>query len=127
MADTGLARGRWSARKSQKEKAMNTTKKLICLLTAGAALGVAAPVFADSGRDRGYDYNRDHRYYSNYDRRDYREHYRDYNHRRFVVVQRPIIVERPAYYAPPAPVVYGIGPGAVIGAVIGGYIDNNRW
>jgi len=105
---------------------MNVTKKLICILAAGATLGVAAPVFADSGRDRAYDYNRDHRYYSNYDRRDYREHYRDYNRRHFVVVQRPIVVERPAYYAEPAPVAYSIGPAAVIGAVIGGYIDNRR-
>ena len=105
---------------------MNVTKKLICILTAGATLGIAAPVFADSGRDRGYDYNRDHRYYSNYDRRDYREHFRDYNRRRFVVVQRPVVVERPVYYAAPAPMGYNIGPAAVIGAVIGGYIDNRR-
>jgi hypothetical protein len=101
---------------------MNVTKKLICILAAGATLGVAAPVFADSGRDRGYD----HRYYGNYDRRDYREHYRDYNRRHFVVVQRPIVVERPLYYAEPAPMAYDIGPAAVIGAVIGGYIDNRR-
>ena len=99
---------------------MNVTKKLICILTAGTTLGVAAPVFADSGRDRGYD----HRYYGNYDRRDYREHYRDYYRRHFVVVQRPIVVERPAYYADPYP--YNIGPAAVIGAVIGGIIDNDN-
>jgi hypothetical protein len=103
---------------------MNVTKKLICILTAGATLGMAAPVFADSGRDRGYDYNRDHRYYGNYDRRDFREHYGDYNRRHFVVVQRPIVFERPAYYADPYP--YNIGPAAVIGAVIGGIIDNDN-
>jgi hypothetical protein len=97
---------------------MNVTKKLICILAAGATLGVAAPVFADSGRDRAYD----HRYYGNYDRRDYREHYRDYNRRHFLVVQRPIVVERPLYYAEPVPMAYSIGPAAVIG----GYIDNRR-
>ena len=106
---------------------MNVTKKLICILTAGVTLGVAAPVFADSGRDRGYDFNAGHRYYGNFDRRDYREHFRDYDRRHFVVVQRPIVVERPVYYAEPAPVVYGIGPAAVIGAVIGGYIDSRRY
>jgi len=105
---------------------MNVSKKLMCLLTAGAMLSVAAPAFADSGRDRGYDYNRNNGYYGNYERRDFREHHRDYNRHRFVVVQRPIVVERPVYYAEPAPVVYGVGPAAVIGAVIGGFIDNSR-
>ena len=105
---------------------MNVTKKLICILTAGATLGVAAPVFADWGHDRGHDYNRDHRYYGNFDRRDYREHYRDYDRRHFVAVRRPFVVERPVYYAEPAPLAYNIGPAAVIGAVIGGYIDNSR-
>jgi len=110
---------------------MNVTKKLVCILAAGATLGVAAPAFADPGRDRGHDRDRDYRHYGYYDAHAYRGHYRDYD-RRFVVVQRPIVVERPVYYAPPAPVyytppapvVYGIGPGAVIGAVIGGYIDS---
>jgi uncharacterized protein YcfJ len=111
-----------------KEKAMNVTKKLICVVTAGATLGLgmAAPAFADPGRD--------HRYYGNYERRDYRGYDRDYNRRHFVV-QRPIVVERPAYYAQPypyapyAPYAYNIGPAAVIGAVIGGLIDhdNRRW
>jgi hypothetical protein len=111
---------------------MNTTKKLICMLTAGATLVLAAPVFADSGRDGWREFNRDHRqysnydhrYYSNYDRHGYRYYNRGYDRRHVVVVQRPVFVGRPAYYAEPAPVVYGIGPGAVLGAVIGGIIDN---
>jgi len=115
---------------------MNATKKLLCMLTGGAALVLAAPVFADSGRDGWRDFNRDHRSYSNYDRHDYRFYNRGYNRhdnryynrgydrRHVVVVQRPVFVGRPAYYSAPAPVVYGIGPGAVLGAVIGGIIDN---
>ena len=105
---------------------MNATKKLICILTAGTTLVLAAPVFADPGRDRGYDYNRDHRHYSNYDRHGYRAYNRGYDRRHLVVVQRPIIVERPVYYAEPAPMLNNIGPAAIIGATIGGYIDNRQ-
>jgi len=105
---------------------MNTTKKLVCILTAGATLAVAAPVFADSGRERGYDYNRDHRHYSNYERHGYRDHYRNYDRRHLVVVQRPIIVERPVYYAEPAPALNNIGAAAIVGAAIGGYIDSRH-
>jgi coproporphyrinogen III oxidase len=112
---------------------MNFTKKLICIVAAGATL-VAAPAFADSGRDRGRDYDRDQRQYRNYDRGDYRFHNRGYDRGRLVVMQRPMFVQRPAYYAPPpvyyaepAPMVYGnVGPAALIGAVIGGYIDYSR-
>jgi hypothetical protein len=109
----------------QQEKAMNTTKKLICILTAGVTLGAAAPVFADSWRDRGYERNR-HSY------RDHDRHgYRDYDRHRVVVVQRPYVVERayvverPVYYSEPAPVA-NIGLGAMIGAAIGGYIDSRQ-
>ena len=114
---------------------MNATKKLLCMLTGGAALVLAAPVFADSGRDGWRDFNRDHRSYSNYDRHDYRFYNRGYNRdyyrRPVVVVRRPYVVEQPAYYAPayyppahyPAPVAV-LGAGAIIGAVIGGYIDS---
>jgi hypothetical protein len=106
---------------------MNATKKLICLVAAGATLVVAGPVFADPGRDRGYDYGRDHRYYSNYDRHGYRAYNRDYDRRQLVVVQRPIVVERPVYYAEPAPLANNnIGAAALIGAAIGGYIDNRQ-
>jgi|ERR1035437_1368486 len=105
---------------------MNATKKLICILTAGTTLVLAAPVFADSGRDRGYDYNRDHRHYSNYDRHGYRAYNRGYDRRHLVVVQRPIIVERPVYYAEPVPMANNIGSAAIIGAAIGGYIDNRQ-
>ena len=103
---------------------MNATKKLICLLAAATALAAAAPAFADPGRGRDYDYNRDHRYYSNYDRHDHRAYNRDYDRRHVVVVQRPIVVERAVYYAEPAPVANNIGVAAMIGAAIGGYIDN---
>ena len=104
---------------------MTVTKKLICILAAGAALGVAAPAFADPGRDRGYDHNRDQRQYGNYDRHGYRDNDRGYNRRNFVVVQRPLVLERPVYYAQPSPIAY-IGAAALIGAVIGGYIDHRR-
>ena len=110
---------------------MNLSKKLISTLVAGVTLGLAAPVFAEPGHyDRGYDH-RDHRdRYSHYDRRDFRAYqhrdFRGYDHRRVVVerpyiVQRPYIVEQPVYYGAPAP-NYGIG--AMIGAAIGGIIDN---
>ena len=112
---------------------MNTTKKLICILAAGATLGAAAPVFADSRHDRGYEPNRYS--YRDYDRHGYRNHdrhrYRDYDRHRVVVVQRPYvverayIVERPVYYSEPAPAA-NIGIAAMIGAAIGGYIDSRQ-
>jgi len=105
---------------------MSTTKKLVCILAAGATLAVAAPVFADSGRERAYDYNRDHRHFGNYDRHGNRDHYRHYDRRHLVVVQRPVILERPVYYAEPAPVVNNIGAAAIVGAAIGGYIDSRH-
>jgi hypothetical protein len=111
---------------------MNTTKTLICILTAGAALGAAAPVFADAEHDRGYGNERGH--YSYYDRHDHRGYfrndYRDY-YRPRVIVRRPYIVEQPAYYPGPAyypaPVYYSapvsdVAAGAIIGAAIGGLI-----
>lgn len=102
---------------------MNATKTLICILTAGAALGAAAPVFADSVHDRGH--NRDRGHYSYYDRHDHRNYNRDYNRRHVVVVQRPYIVEQPVYYTQPAPVA-NFGAGAILGAAIGGYIDSRQ-
>ena len=117
---------------------MNTTKKLICALAAGAALVAAAPVYADQGREREHDAYRGQRAYSNYDRpayrgrftgydrHEYRGRFRDFDRRYPLVVQRPMIVERPVYYAEPAPIAYGIGPAAIIGAAIGSYIDYSR-
>jgi len=106
---------------------MNATQKLICILAAGATLVAAAPAFADPGRGHNFDYKRDHRQYSNYDRHDYRNHDRGYRSRHVVVVERPIIVERPVYYAEPAPIANNnIGVAAIIGAAIGGYIDNRQ-
>jgi len=104
---------------------MNATKTLICILTAGAALAAAAPVFADS--ERGFGHERDRDRYSHYDRHDHhaynREYIREYNRRQVVVVQRPYIVAQPVYYAEPAPAA-NLGVGAILGAAIGGYIDS---
>jgi len=93
---------------------MKTTKKLMFTLLAGATLGLASPVFADSYRhDRGYDHH--------FDRHAYRGHYayRGYAPRPVIVerpyyVQRPVIVEQP-YYAQPAA---NLGLGALFGAII---------
>lgn len=104
---------------------MNAMKKLICMIAAGATLAVAAPAFADAGRDRDYRYDRDHQRYSHYDRHAYRPHHRDFDRRHVVVVQRPVVVERPVYYDP-APATNNIGPAAIIGAAIGGYIDSRQ-
>lgn len=114
---------------------MNTTKKLICILTASAALGAAAPVLADSYHNRGHDYYRHGVHNVGFDRHDFYRHdrrwNRDYDRRHFVVVQRPVIVarpyiiEQPVYYSQPAPMA-NIGMGAMIGAAIGGIIDSRQ-
>lgn len=102
---------------------MNTTKKLIFGLLAGATLGMASPVFADSyHHDR---YYRDHGHYRDYDRH---YGYRHYAPRPVVIerpyyVGRPVIVEQPVYYNQSAP---AMGPGAVIGQAIGTIIDYTR-
>ena len=107
---------------------MNITKKLICILAAGATLGVAAPVFAEPWHDRGYD-RREH--YRDYGRHDFHGHdrrhevvvERPYVVQRPYVIQQPYVVAQPVYYPAPAP-NYGIG--AMLGAAIGGYIDSQR-
>jgi len=122
---------------------MNTTKKLICILTASAALGAAAPVFADSFHNRGHDRIRHSAQFRDFDRhgrRDFDRHgRRDFDRHGFrhfdrrhvvvverpVVVQRPYIVEQPVYYSQPAPMA-NVGMGAVIGAAIGTIIDNRQ-
>ena len=114
---------------------MNTTKKLICILTAGAALGAAAPVFADSFHNRGYDRSRHSAQFRDFDRHGFRDHdrrwNRDHGRRPVVVMQRPYIVQRlyiieqPVYYSQPAPMA-NIGMGAMIGAAIGGIIDSRQ-
>ena len=108
---------------------MNTTKKLICILTAGAAFGAAAPVFADSFHGRGYDHNRHSAQVLDFDRHGYRAHdrrvYRNYGRRPVVVVQRPYIIEQPVYYSQPAPMA-NAGVGAIIGAAIGGIYDSQQ-
>ena len=114
---------------------MNTTKRLICILTAGAALGAAAPVFADSFHNRGYDRNRHSAQFRDFDRHGFRGHdrrwYRDRGRRPVVVmqrpyiVQRPYIIEQPVYYSQPAPLP-NVGMGAMIGAAIGGIYDSRQ-
>jgi len=114
---------------------MNTTKRLICILTAGAALGAAAPVFADSFHGRGYDHNRHSAQFLDFDRHGYRAHdrraYRNYYRRhvtvvqRSYIVQRPYIIEQPVYYSQPAPMA-NMGLGAMIGATIGTIIDSRQ-
>ncbi len=106
---------------------MTTTKKLICILTAGAAFGATAPVFADPFHGRGHDQYRNSTYYRDYDR----HVYRDFDRRRPFVVQRPIVVQRPyyveppMYYTQPAPSA-NVGMGILIGALIGTIIDNHH-
>ena len=114
---------------------MNTMKKLICILTAGAALGAAAPVFADSFHNRGFDRSRHGAQFRDFDRHGHRNFdrrwYRGHDRRHLVVVQRPVVVERPyiieqpVYYSQPAPVA-NIGLGAMIGAAIGGIYDSQQ-
>ncbi len=114
---------------------MNTMKKLICILTAGAALGAAAPVFADSFHNRGFDRGRHGAQFRDFDRHGHRNFdrrwYRGHDRRHLVVVQRPVVVERPyiieqpVYYSQPAPVA-NIGLGAMIGAAIGGIYDSQQ-
>ncbi len=104
---------------------MNTAKKLMFGLLAGATLGIASPVFADS-----YHHDRYDRYDRHY-HRDFDRHYygpRVYAPRPVVVerpyyVGRPVVVEQPVYYGAPAP---AMGPGAVIGQAIGTIIDYTR-
>ena len=110
---------------------MNTTKTLICILTAGAALGAAAPVFADSEHFRGHDSDRGrYSYYDRHDQRGFnwaynRDHYRDYYRPPVFVARRPYVVDQPSYY--PGPVYYSapvadVAVGAIIGAAIGSLI-----
>ena len=109
---------------------MKTTKKLLFTLLAGATLGLASPVFADSyHHDRGYGHGHD-RHFEHFDRHAYRGHYeyRGYAHRPVIIERpyyaaRPVIVEQPVYYGQSAP---AMGPGAAIGAAIGTIIDYTR-
>lgn len=108
---------------------MNTTRKLICMLATGSALCAAAPVLADSWHGRGYESHERHRAYDHHAPRGYQHFgYRHLESRRVVVIERPYVVQQRAYVMQP-PVVYntppvmGYGPAAVLGAAIGGYID----
>ena len=103
---------------------MKTTKKLMYTLLAGATLGIASPVFADSYYHDRYDRHHEHS-------RDFARHY-EYRHYapRAVVVERPyyvgrpVVVQQPVYYnSQPAP---AMGPAAAIGAAIGTIIDYTR-
>ncbi len=103
---------------------MNTTRTLICVLLAGGTLAAAAPVFADSWHERDRDYYR-HSRYDRYDRFDHRHFVRDVEHRRVVVVERPVVIERQVQVYEPAPAP-AIGLGAMIGAVIGSIYDSQH-
>jgi len=127
------------------------TKKIFAMLSAGAVLAAAAPVFADPPhwarahgyRDRGYD--NDVVVVERYQRPVVREYVVErpvYVERRVVYVERPpVVVGPPAYYpAPPAynqPPVYGapspssvsvLGTlaGATIGAVAGHQVGHGN-
>ena len=103
---------------------MSTSKKLICTLAAGAALFAAAPAFADGWHGRA----RDHDLYSRYDRHvrfDHRHYAREFEPRRVVVVERPVVIERQVQVYEPAQAA-NIGVGAMIGAVIGGIYDSRQ-
>ena len=111
---------------------MNNTKKLIFALLAGATLGIAAPVFAESFHDRGYDHDRHHEHFRDYDHHGFREHdryaYRGYEHRAVIVerpyyVQRPVYVEQPVYYSQSGS---GLGVGALIGQALGSFYDSRQ-
>ena len=103
---------------------MNTRRKIICILTAGAALFAAAPVFADGWHGHDRDYDRYGRYYRN-DGFEHRHYVREFEPRRVVVVERPVVIERPVRVYEPAPAA-NIGIGAMIGAVIGGIYDSRQ-
>jgi hypothetical protein len=115
-----------------KENTMNTTKNIICMLATAASLCAAAPVFADSWHGRGYE---SHDRYRSYNTHEMRGHERfGYRHevgRRVVVIERPYVVQQRAYVVQP-PVYYNnpplinYGPAAVLGAAIGGYIDQQH-
>ena len=104
---------------------MKTTKKLMYTLLAGATLGIASPVFADSYYHDRYDRHYEHG-------RDFDRYHHEYRH----YAPRPVVIERPYYVGRPVvvqqPVYYGnqsapaMGPGAVIGAAIGTIIDYTR-
>lgn len=83
---------------------MSHTRKLICILLSGSALGAAAPAFADQGYGHGY---RHHRhggpvYYG----------------------PRVVYAPAPVYYAPSQPAHYRSDAGMVIGTVAGALIGN---
>jgi hypothetical protein len=113
-------------------------KKTICMLSAGAMLVAAAPVFADPpywARAHGYR-DRDHDERVVVVERHYRPRYYVVE-RPVYVAPRPVVVYRePVYYAPApvyaAPPAYGYGAprgnvlstlgGAIVGAAVGNQI-----
>jgi hypothetical protein len=116
---------------------MNTTKKLISILSACALLAATAPAFADPGRGGERDYQRQHQYYAASGRDDNRGYQRGWDRQRALVGQRQVRVERPVYYAQPvhverpyyaqaAPINDIIIPVAILSAVIGGYLYSHQ-
>jgi hypothetical protein len=77
--------------------------KMLSILTAALALGWSAAASADRGHDRHWD-RHDHRHW-HADRRDWNRYYVPPR-----IVRERIIVERPVYVAPRAPVYYEYPP-----------------
>lgn len=123
---------------------MNNTKKFIFSLLAGATLLTAAPAFADrydhdrfdrhERFDRSYDHGRHYEHFRGHDR----FAYRGYEYRPVIVerpyyyARRPVIVEQPVYYSQPASVYYsqpasGLGIGAMVGQALGSLYDNRQY
>lgn len=87
-------------------------KTTLSIIGAAVALTLSAAANADRdwGRDRHWDHrghHHQHRHWDRHDRRHYSRHY--VPHR---VVRERVIIERPVYVAPPAPVYYGHYPRA---------------
>lgn len=99
---------------------MNLTRKALCILISGAALGAATPAFAD--RDR--DFDRGHRW----DRHERQRvvvvprHHRHAPPPRVVYVEQPVYVPAPVVYEPPPVYAPDADLGAVLGAIIGSAI-----
>ena len=103
---------------------MSKSKKTLCTLAAGAALFAAAPVFADGWHGHGREFDR-YKRHVRHDRFEHRHYVREFEPRRVLVVERPVVIEREVRVYEPAPAP-APGIGAVIGAVIGGIYDSRQ-
>jgi Ni/Co efflux regulator RcnB len=83
-------------------------KTTLSILGAALALTMSAAANADGGRGRDRDWEHRGHHHRHWDRHDHRHHGRYYVPHR--VVRERIVIERPVYVAPPAPVYYGHYP-----------------